>query len=400
MRKANWVFLTVFLFAVSCRQPENVDFEKDFSPTNDVKEGDALLISSNFGKLLDVGKNSKVSSTNARAGDKEKVVKRIKTFEDSQQNALYHVITYDEGGFVIVSAEQRAHPILAFSEANDFPLDRELPAGVKELMDSYAETIQQLRLTNAPPNPNITAEWKRLQNTEAIKKFGERNQPGGRVLDQPGNPGCQDSQVYVTLNTAAWGQGGSWNANMPQQLLYSCSNMPNGRMLTGCVATAMAEVMYYVKHPNNFQWANMGPFSQETAFLMRSAANSVNMAYNCSGSYAFLSAVPSALKSTFGYSSSVTWSNSFNEGIVKSEILNFGRPVILGGVYGSFGGHAWVCDGYYEYISCTSSNAPLFYMNWGWDGMCNGLYIPTAADPQKLGSSLTNLAMVTYIKKS
>lgn len=196
-------------------------------------------------------------------------------------------------------------------------------------MNSYAESIQRLRSTNAAPDPGISAEWERLQNTAAIKQLVERRKDaGGRVLDQPGDPGCEDSQIYVTLNTATWGQGTQWNANMPQQLQYSCSGMPNGRMYTGCVATAMAEVMNYYKHPNNFQWGNMGPFSPETAFLMRSAANSVNMMYDCTGSYAYLSSVPSALKSTFGDSPSVTWLNTFNANTVESEIVNFGRPVI------------------------------------------------------------------------
>jgi len=232
-----------------------------------------------------------------------------------------------------VSAEKRARPILAFSDTNDFPIEQEFPTGVKEIMNSYGESIQQLRLKDGAADPNISREWERLENTVAITGLADQSKnSGGRVLQQPVDPGCQDSQIYVTLNTASWGQTHKWNSYMPLQLVYGCTGLPNGRMYTGCVATAMAEVMNYHKHPNVIHWNEMGPNLSETAYLMRQAANSVNMMYNCNGSGAYLSAVPAALVGSFGYSPQTNWSNSFNAGTVENEILNFARPVILGGV--------------------------------------------------------------------
>ncbi len=209
MRKANWVLLIIFLLAISCQKPENVDSAKNVASKNEVREDDALLISSNFSELVGISNNSNVANANARTDAGEKNVKRVKTFRDSQQNALYYVITYDGGGFIVVSAEKRARPILAFSNTSEFPLDQELPAGVKEFMRSYAESIQELRSTNAAPDSNIVAEWKRLENTTEITKLIERSKnAGGRVLDQPVDPGCQDSQILVNLNTSKWGPGG------------------------------------------------------------------------------------------------------------------------------------------------------------------------------------------------
>ena len=400
MKKIIWFFSASVLFVAFCQQPDNVDLSSNVSAQKEEGQNNALLVAKNFDALFTVIKNKNGSKKNARASNEGKSVKRIRTIKDTQQNALYHIITYNEGGFIVVSAEKRARPILAFSDTNDFPIEQEFPAGVKEIMNSYGESIQQLRLKDGAADPNISREWERLENTVAITGLADQSKnSGGRVLEQPVDPGCQDSQIYVTLNTASWGQTHKWNSYMPLQLVYGCTGLPNGRMYTGCVATAMAEVMNYHKHPNVIHWNEMGPNLSETAYLMRQAANSVNMMYNCNGSGAYLSAVPAALVGSFGYSPQTNWSNSFNAGTVENEILNFARPVILGGVKANSGGHAWVCDGYYQYISCTSSNGPLFHMNWGWDGEANGFYAPSAADPYKQGVYFTQRAMVTSIKK-
>lgn len=98
----------IFLVVISCRQPENVNFANSSASPNEIRQDHALLISNKLGALFSNSNNSKASNTNARTGSKEENVKRIKTFSDTQRNALYHVITYYDGGFVIVSAEERA----------------------------------------------------------------------------------------------------------------------------------------------------------------------------------------------------------------------------------------------------------------------------------------------------
>ncbi len=107
MKKLNAFFFRDFLFVTSCRQPENVNSANSSISPNEIRQDHALLISNNFDALF-AASNNRASNNNARTGDKEKNVKRIKTFSDTQRNALYHVITYYEGGFVIVSAEKRS----------------------------------------------------------------------------------------------------------------------------------------------------------------------------------------------------------------------------------------------------------------------------------------------------
>lgn len=182
MKKVNWVLFTIFLLVNSCQKPETINSADSSTSSGELMQDDALLIANNFGALFNIGNDKKKSTSNARTGILEKTVKKIKTFKDSLQTALYYVITYNEGGFVIVSAEKRARPILAFSDIHDFPVDREFPAGVKEIMDSYVASIKELRSRNEAPDPSIRAEWERLENTTAITKLIDGGKDaGGRV---------------------------------------------------------------------------------------------------------------------------------------------------------------------------------------------------------------------------
>ncbi len=196
---------------------------------------------------------------------------------------------------------------------------------------------------------------------------------------------------YGPLLSTSWGQGVGYNDLAPNN---GCSNYSNGRTPTGCVATAMSQIMKYYQYPSNYNWTQMydGSGSNETARLMLDAGNSVGMDWGCSGSSAETSSVPNALKSTFGYSAADYM--DFSIATTKSE-LNAGYPVILRGgekatkwlifnVYEN--GHAWICDGIRQYsvpvrVSAglhgyitVFHNAWTYHMNWGWSGMYNGWY--------------------------
>lgn len=93
-----------------------------------------------------------------------------------------------------MSAEKRILPILAFSEETDFPVDQELRDGVRETMASYSEAVKKARLENATPDPRVSAEWERLENTAAIDELVENARvANGKIMIEPVDPPCQDS---------------------------------------------------------------------------------------------------------------------------------------------------------------------------------------------------------------
>lgn len=178
---------------------------------------------------------------------------------------------------------------------------------------------------------------------------------------------------------------------------------------TGCVATAMAEIMTKWKHPevcNNgsvdyvtatlnlhvtytfdnlaFDWDNIldtydyAPFNdtqaEAVATLMAACGASVEMDYRADGSGAFSQLVPSALVSYFKYHiglrfearADFTPDSKFDEALQAEFLAD--RPVYASGD-GDGGGHAYVIDGFLTYKNME--NYPYYHFNWGWGGAGN-----------------------------
>jgi PKD repeat protein len=192
---------------------------------------------------------------------------------------------------------------------------------------------------------------------------------------------------------------------------------PSGSV-TGCVATAMAQIMKYWNFPPNgtgshsyneqtygtqyvdfaattYNWPAMvtavaGP-CPDIATLMYSCGVSVDMSYSPSGSGAYVISAQSpvincaeyAFKTYFGYDPNTVLGIEYGNytyqafiTILKNELDN-SRPMQYAG-YGQ-GGHTWVCDGY--------DVNDFFHMNWGWGGMYNSFFDLNALNP---GSSTFN----------
>lgn len=207
---------------------------------------------------------------------------------------------------------------------------------------------------------------------------------------------------------AKWSQGDPYNMQCP---------MHNGkRSVTGCVATAMAQVMYYYKWPekglgvHSYEWENGGqtlsfnynsttfnwedmtnvydrlsisPEKKAVAELMYAAGVSVDMNYGSTESGAVSFYMMRAFIENFRYDKAVWWaqrdyySDTDWEDMIYGE-LAAGRPVLYGGA-GSGGAHQFVVDGY-------SSADDLYHINWGWGGTSDGYFALSALNPGELGT--------------
>lgn len=185
--------------------------------------------------------------------------------------------------------------------------------------------------------------------------------------------------------------------------------------VTGCVATAVAQVMYYHKWPaqgkgqesykvtfdntvrsadftkSHYDWDNMLPdynrrnvtTKQEdaVALLMNDVGIATNMQYTdrVSGTQSYMA--ERALRNYFDYDAALV--TRFDEGednfieIVKKELRN-GFPLYISGESKTGGGHAWVCDGF--------DKEDRFHMNFGWNGQANGYYSLATLDVKSTGS--------------
>ncbi len=243
--------------------------------------------------------------------------------------------------------------------------------------------------------PKIMAEWERY------KSINNQNP----VYRSP-------ASVYPLVQT-------TWNQSPYYNDLCPYDNNAGELTVTGCVATAMAQVLKYWNFPTTgagfhsyndpkygtqsadfgsttYDWADMplvlnGP-NTSIATLMYHCGVSVNMTYGTAeagGSDAYVISSQSpitncaeyALKTYFGYPTTLNGQvrQNFDDNTWKNMIttdLDASRPIIYAG-FGSGGGHCFVCDGY--------DNNGLFHFNWGWQGQYDGYFDIDALNPEGLG---------------
>ena len=133
-----------------------------------------------------------------------KGIRRAPSVKANQDQAPYYVFNVgDEGGFVIASGDDRAYPVLAYSDIGSFHTDS-LPENVQYMLDFYKAQIKALKETD----------------TTVAK------------------PRRSPVKVVEPLLTTKWGQDYPYNLSCP-------TNQKGRRCITGCVATALAQVMYY-----------------------------------------------------------------------------------------------------------------------------------------------------------
>ena len=317
----------------------------------------------------------------------------------------FYIFNNNDGlGYVIIAADDCVTPILGYSYENNLDWT-DLPLGFKDLLDEYAFQIRTAVASKASATEEIKNEWACLRQ--------------GKTLP------IKTEKAVAPLVATQWGQSPYYNALCPYD--YSA----NERTLTGCVATAMAQVMKYWSYPEhgsgthsytpdnhpeygslyvdfssvNYQWSampnNVSSSNNAVATLMYHCGVSVDMSYGINGSPDYGSAAyiinyndrpcaEIALKTYFDYKSSLhsavksDYSDAQWINLLKNELDN-SRPMMYGG-FSNSGGHAFVCDGY--------NNNDYFHFNWGWDGYCDGYFYINNLNPATLNYSSGQQAIV------
>lgn len=271
--------------------------------------------------------------------------------------------------------------------------DEPIPGGLQLWLDANSTAVSNLKNKKQKGSGGINRGWAAFlpgveaNNSAVLYKKDDPIGPGDDP-DDPGGGTCEDEIITVTpLLETNWGQDEGYNNDAPD---YNCPYTTNSRALTGCVATAIAQVMRYHEYPATYNW-NIKPDdnitqwnqpygTEEIAQLMRDVGDGVNMQWGCAssgGSGAYTEDGEGALENIFTYSASVDY-KSYDWDKIQWE-LDQNRPVILDGYTDDGAGHAWVVDGYTKDINyftdCSGYISTLyFHMNWGWEGEHNGYF--------------------------
>lgn len=301
--------------------------------------------------------------------------KEIRFLGSDVEKPLIAVLNFDIG-FVVVSADDAVMPVLAYSNTCDLNLDDAAP-GALFWLDLYQNEIQYVRDNNLAATESIVEEWNSLR--------GLKN--------------SQTTVVVSPLLTAMWNQTKYYNQYSP--IDRDAPSGYDGRTPNGCVAVAMASILYYYRYPEHGRGSHtnyhsnyddyyvnfaqqtynyeamqdeLSFYNNEVAKLIFHCATAVDMMYGPDGSGAYSEQVPDAVKQYFGYSNSCSFKRKHNyqesdwKQLLKQE-LDMSHPLYYSG-YSQDGGHAFVCDGY--------DSDDLFHFNFGWGGSSNGYYALSA----------------------
>jgi hypothetical protein len=363
-----------------------------------------------YGKQIDertartVGQNFLSSQVNSRTLKGSNDLALVQTVYSSsmnrpvtgKENVCFYVFNINSSqGFIIVSGDDNVKPVLAYSDEVGFNVAGIAP-DVAYWLNGYKEQIEEIIQKNIQATDKVKSRWEALKSgpvSNALVKAVHTVNP---------------------LEQTTWDQSPYYNALCPYDNTYQQLTV------TGCVATAMAQILKFWGAPANgagfhsytdpnygtqsadfggttFDWNSMplsvtGP-NTAVATLMYQCGVSVDMSYgvgSTGGSSAYMISSQSpvqncaeyALKTYFGYTgvqgvarsaypNRTDWIN-----LLKTE-LDAGRPVLYAG-FGSGGGHCFDCDGY------DANN--FFHFNWGWSGQFDGYFDVDALDPAGTGT--------------
>ena len=328
---------------------------------------------------------------------------------DNTTPAVYVFNSTDEG-FVLVSAEDDARAVLGYSDEGTFDANH-IPENMQFWLKMYADEMR-------------SATEAKGERREAKGKVNRREVRGER-LEARGERREAEEEAYPTiaplLGETVWGQGEPFN--------HKCPEINGERTVTGCVATAMSQIMYVHKYPakgtgsysyttetkklkvsadfgsTTYDWANMIPDYTDSytttqadavATLMYHVGVAAEMDYTVESSGAVSSIALVGLTKYFGYDKAIhVLPKDFmtEDGLLQAITtdLQAGRPVYFSGVTVNQEGHAFVCDG-------MQSDGYL-HINWGWNGMANGYFAISALAPevQGTGGSASNLAFTESV---
>ena len=283
--------------------------------------------------------------------------------------ASYYVFNVGEGqGFVIAGADDRVPAVLGYSSKGQFD-PQHMPENMKAWLQGYNDQMAYLN-----EHPEAAAPRKTVSGAS-----------------------------IAPLLQSEWDQGNPYNLLCPED--------GGQHSVTGCVATAMAQVMYFWQWPKqtvaeipgytskdkgfvlpaisagkSIDWENMVPKytggetdaqKQAVAELMLLCGTAVQMDYSANSSAASTSYVADAWVNYLDYDAATIYENrsSYRQAAWNQKVydeLAAGRPVLYSG-QSSGGGHAFVIDGY--------GGDDYFHVNWGWGGGSNNYFLLSILDP-------------------
>lgn len=310
-------------------------------------------------------------------------------------------------GFVLIAADDVAYPVLGYNFGSQWPTTAGAKAGgsIEPLCAQLTDYLDDLstQIEGASHTIGSTVEWQQLASPNAPLLAAAIDSVGPLIETQ-------------------WSQGQYYNAMCPAN-----TSGPDGHALTGCVATAMAQIVRYWEYPVHGRGTHSfsdnsngteGTFSADfenatydyahmpirlsstnsatevnaVAQLMYHCGVACDMKYGASASGSYDIVARAGLVNYFRYSPDISFVEKARvtaaqwDSILHAHI-GANQPVMFCG-QGNYGGHAFICDGY--------KTDGYYHFNFGWSGSADGWYLTSAVNPS-IYTFNTNQSILTGI---
>lgn len=279
----------------------------------------------------------------------------------------FYVFNSTSGGFVIVSGDDGTESILGFSLEGSFNAT-DMPHALRAVLDKYKSSMS-------------TPSGRRKLVSNHIDALAVAN-----------------ATTYADIEPMTETK---WNQRAPYNNLCPYDATADRRCVTGCVAVAFAQLMYYHRWPlrgtgshsyeyegktysadfstSEYQWDKMKTSYDSdpnddpdniVAQLLYDCAIMSDAGFGPYGTCGWYDT--GRLSKYFSYNDDIRWvdKKSLTNAAFISTIygdLSKGLPILISGSDEYEDSHCWLVDGYKKgnYFSC----------NWGWGGSDNGYYL-------------------------
>jgi hypothetical protein len=406
------ITLLICLVIVSCKKNEiaSTKFSTENKSISNV--GKAQLNDISLNEIKNVGLNfinrGSTNGVNAKASklshNLDKSIKNVTQHKSNDGLSSIYIINYQPQGFTILSDNQNANPILAFSETGEFDLTKVSSSiGINNwLKQSLSYVHQSKNMVDSISRIN-SLRWYNLLNENSAPKaeqfvrtsystladdpqrLAAMNQRMGQLILASGHQSTVIPLSYASsylpadrlshFKSIASQHGSPEQYTIVEILNRNSTNLRAPMMgtnwyqdgifgafvpnhLAGCTAVAAGQIMNFYKFPATINWNDMSNSNiynnDEISRFMQFLGQSFQMDYSPTGSGATTGNVKLALQS-FGYQVTVK-DHSFTDVMTS---INQGKPVFLVGCQVNGGCHAWVAEG-----SRQENEAKAFRIEW------------------------------------
>ncbi len=314
---------------------------------------------------------------------------------------LFYVFNRPGQGYIIVAADDKCESVLAYSDTKELTDFSTVPDNMRAWLGEYARQVKAAKASTTARAPRHNAR-----------------------------------STVSPLLTTKWGQMSPYNDDCPEVVTIESTEGRTTKAVTGCVATAISQLMKYYRHPQapkgdlHYVWEHTDRDLTETvtrrftghtydwdnildnynisdatedqkaavATLVADAAYAMEMQFGEFASESATMLIPFAMNTYFGYDASAIYEerdfhdNAEWEDLICDE-LEARRPVIYSGTTASNVSHTWIIDG--------TDGKGMYHINWGWEGWQDGYFLLTGTDilapePDGIGGSSTKESYDIY----